>query len=273
MGLDSSTSHTRSISAFFDTKGAAQKAVDDLIDAGIPRGQVEFVEGRAQTAEAAKPREEMGFWAALTNLFMPEQDRYAYSEGLNRGGYLLVVRCDEAMYPRVLELLDTDGAVDLDDREGQWRQEGWSGLPATPAASAAPLRTEADYPLGGDTAAMAGRAFADPVPGVRRDTGIDRTRVRGYHFDQPEPRESDSSGPSRFSAATDAAQIAEHMDVIASDGQKIGTVDHLDGPDRIRLAKSTSPDGQHHTIPLAWVHHVDTHVHLNKGTADVRAGW
>jgi hypothetical protein len=63
------------------------------------------------------------------------------------------------------------------------------------------------------------------------------------------------------------------MDVIASDGQKIGTVDYLDGPALIKLAKSTSPDGQHHTIPLAWVHHVDTHVHLNKGTADVRAGW
>ena len=37
--------------------------------------------------------------------------------------------------------------------------------------------------------------------------------------------------------ATDVGgKIAEHMDVIASDGVKIGTVDHLDGP-----TKSSSP--------------------------------
>ena len=63
------------------------------------------------------------------------------------------------------------------------------------------------------------------------------------------------------------------MDVIASDGVKIGTVDHLDGPDKIKLAKSTSPDGQHHYIPLTWVDHVDTHVHLTKASAEARAGW
>jgi hypothetical protein len=75
-------------------------------------------------------------------------------------------------------------------------------------------------------------------------------------------------------AATDIGdQITAHMDVIASDGVKIGTVDHLDGPDKIKLAKSTAPDGQHHYIPLAWVDHVDTHIHLTKASAEARAGW
>jgi hypothetical protein len=63
------------------------------------------------------------------------------------------------------------------------------------------------------------------------------------------------------------------MDVIASDGVKIGTVDHLDGPDRIKLTKSASPDSQHHYVPLAWVDHVDTNVHLTKASAEARAGW
>ncbi|WP_131194373.1 DUF2171 domain-containing protein [Lichenihabitans psoromatis] len=63
------------------------------------------------------------------------------------------------------------------------------------------------------------------------------------------------------------------MDVIASDRQKIGTVDHLDGPDTIKLAKTTSPDGQHHLVSLAWVDHVDTHVHLNRTTAQVMSSW
>jgi uncharacterized protein (TIGR02271 family) len=78
---------------------------------------------------------------------------------------------------------------------------------------------------------------------------------------------------SRFSAAIDASRIVEHMDVISQDGQKVGTVDHLDGPDRIKLAKNTSPDGEHHIVPFAWIDHVDQHVYLKKTTAEVEAGW
>ncbi|WP_237482397.1 DUF2171 domain-containing protein [Lichenibacterium dinghuense] len=60
------------------------------------------------------------------------------------------------------------------------------------------------------------------------------------------------------------------MEVYASDGTKVGTVDHMDGPDRFKLAKSTSPDGQHHFVPLSWVDHVDRHVHLNRTLAEMR---
>ena len=49
---------------------------------------------------------------------------------------------------------------------------------------------------------------------------------------------------------TSASQIKEHMDVIASDGQKIGNVDHLDGKDKIKLTKSDAPDGKHHLISV-----------------------
>jgi hypothetical protein len=72
---------------------------------------------------------------------------------------------------------------------------------------------------------------------------------------------------------TSASQIREHMDVIASDGQKIGNVDHLDGKDKIKLTKGDAPDGKHHLIPVGWVDHVDQHVHLNKASKDVKAQW
>lgn len=71
---------------------------------------------------------------------------------------------------------------------------------------------------------------------------------------------------------SDDGRIVEHMEVYASDGTKVGTVDHMDGPDRFKLAKSTSPDGQHHFVPLSWVDHVDKHVHLNKTVAEMKAG-
>ncbi len=71
---------------------------------------------------------------------------------------------------------------------------------------------------------------------------------------------------------SDDGRIVEHMEVYASDGTKVGTVDHMDGPDRFKLAKSTSPDGQHHFVPMAWVDHVDRHVHLNKTVSEMKSG-
>jgi hypothetical protein len=44
----------------------------------------------------------------------------------------------------------------------------------------------------------------------------------------------------------DTSKIKEHMDVISSDRKTVGKVDHLDGPDKIKLTKQSSPDGQHH---------------------------
>jgi hypothetical protein len=70
-----------------------------------------------------------------------------------------------------------------------------------------------------------------------------------------------------------AAQIKEHMPVMASDGVKIGTVDHMEGKDQIKLTKHDAPDGKHHFISLTLVDHVDQQVHLNKAASDVRAQW
>src|SRR3982074_1404878 len=68
----------------------------------------------------------------------------------------------------------------------------------------------------------------------------------------------------------DTSRIREHMDVISSDRKTVGKVDHLDGSDKIKLTKQSSPDGQHHhVIPLSWVDHVDQHVHLNKSGSEV----
>jgi hypothetical protein len=51
--------------------------------------------------------------------------------------------------------------------------------------------------------------------------------------------------------------IKEHMEVLGSDGQHVGTVDYLEGSSDIKLTKSDPKSGgQHHLIPLAWVDHV-----------------
>ena len=67
-------------------------------------------------------------------------------------------------------------------------------------------------------------------------------------------------------------KIREHMDVIGSDGTKIGTVDHVQGSD-IKLTKSADAEGKHHLIPIGWVANVDAHVHLSKAANDVKKQW
>jgi len=65
-----------------------------------------------------------------------------------------------------------------------------------------------------------------------------------------------------------ASQIREHMEVIGSDGQHVGTVDKVEG-DRIKLTKNDpEAQGQHRYIPLDAVASVEQNaVELNL-TAD-----
>jgi hypothetical protein len=78
---------------------------------------------------------------------------------------------------------------------------------------------------------------------------------------------SESKGPFRS-----LADIRQHMEVYASCGTRVGTVDHVEG-DTIKLTRSDSPDGQHHRIPTSCVAKVHDHVHLNKDHREVQAQW
>jgi hypothetical protein len=73
----------------------------------------------------------------------------------------------------------------------------------------------------------------------------------------------------------DASQIKEHREVVGSDGKHVGTVDHMEGADRIKLTKQDKDaGGQHHYIPLAWVASVDRgKVELNKPAAEAERSW
>ncbi len=66
--------------------------------------------------------------------------------------------------------------------------------------------------------------------------------------------------------------IREHMNVIASCGKKIGVVDGVE-INSIKLTRNDSPDDQHHFIPLNWISHVDSHVHLNRNSKEAVEGW
>jgi hypothetical protein len=72
----------------------------------------------------------------------------------------------------------------------------------------------------------------------------------------------------------DPNDIKEHMEVVGSDGEHVGTVDHCEGPNIIKLTKSDpAAGGEHHYIPLAWVEKIDQRVHLAHPGMEARARW
>ena len=68
-----------------------------------------------------------------------------------------------------------------------------------------------------------------------------------------------------------ASQIREHMQVVGSDGQQLGTVERLDGSSRIKLGRPRGAGGEDQLIPLDWIASVEGQtIRLSKSSHDVR---
>lgn len=68
-------------------------------------------------------------------------------------------------------------------------------------------------------------------------------------------------------------KVTEHMEVVGSDGEKIGTVDKVRG-DRIVLTKNDeNAGGVHHSIPCSWIDSVDDKVKVNKSKDEAMRAW
>ena len=71
----------------------------------------------------------------------------------------------------------------------------------------------------------------------------------------------------------DRGTIRESMEVKSSDCHHVGRVDHV-REDEIELARlDVATLGKHYMIPLAWVDHVDEHVHLNVTREEAQFWW
>ena len=70
---------------------------------------------------------------------------------------------------------------------------------------------------------------------------------------------------------TKSYRIEVHMDVVGSDGEPVGKVDHLEGADKIKL---TQEGGKHHFITYQLVEGVEQgKVRLNKPAKEVKRVW
>ena len=120
---------TQTMTALYDTRGAAEAARDELLTLGITEGSISIggADTTTTTSSSSTDTEDKGFWASLGDLFMPDDDRSAYSEGMRRGGYLLSVQVPDGFEAQAEAALERSDPIDIDERSQTWRQEGWTG--------------------------------------------------------------------------------------------------------------------------------------------------
>ena len=92
------------------------------------------------------------------------------------------------------------------------------------------------------------------------------------NMDKPAQKNGDAAQEC-CGGVTGTAGIKEHMEILASCGKHVGTVDRVEG-ESVKLTKSDATAGnQHHFIPLEWIERVDQHVHLKRNSEDVFRNW
>ena len=116
----------------FDNPADARAVQQELIAAGFDRNSVRLMNENAQratTTTTTTSSQDTGVWGSIKEAFgfAEEGDRSSYTEAARRGGVIVSVDAPDNAIDTAVTILRRHNVVDLDAREAQWRQEGWTG--------------------------------------------------------------------------------------------------------------------------------------------------
>jgi uncharacterized protein (TIGR02271 family) len=164
---------TRTITAYFDTVQEAERAARDL---GTRVGGV-----RGEVFDARTGGDRLGA--------LPQEDAALLTEGFRRGGGVVRVDVPDDRFEAVAEALEASGAVDLDEREAQWRREGWTGGAAVATGA---MGTASAGTAGGEVRRLGPATDEEAIPIVeerlrvgKREVNRGRVRIRSYVVETP----------------------------------------------------------------------------------------
>jgi hypothetical protein len=124
---------SRTITAMFDDRAHAEAAIQQItqqLNISSSDIQMHAADATSTTGGAVAASSDTGFWASLKDLFVPDEDRTTYAEGVRRGSVVVSAKVEESALEQAMDVLESHGAVDLDTREAEWRQQGWTGTQA-----------------------------------------------------------------------------------------------------------------------------------------------
>jgi len=119
----------RTVVGVFEDYNAADNVVRDLQDAGIPRESIQlqsnFKTGAAGRSGYDQEPQEGGISGFFHRLFGDHDDADHYAEAHRRGHAVVTVNAPEDQMERVVDIMNSAGAVDIDRRVEQFRQTGY----------------------------------------------------------------------------------------------------------------------------------------------------
>jgi len=133
------TSNTDTVVGVFQSESQARKVVEDLVQSGFKRDQVHFSSEDSYTGEIASGGASLhgrapghtgqhggGFTHWLESLFGSDYDdeRSRYSGAISHGRFVVAVEADESRKDRVVNIMNSEGAVDIDEDA---RRHGYQG--------------------------------------------------------------------------------------------------------------------------------------------------
>jgi uncharacterized protein (TIGR02271 family) len=215
---------TRTITAMFNSRAEAERAIQALASQpGIDRDAVHLGSG-------SQANEQEGFLSSLKSLFVPDEDRSSYAEGMRRGGALVTAQVEETHLDGAMDVLEQHGAVDLDEREAEWRKSGWTGSTAAAAGTVSDGNRTGVAAMPGTGASAPDGAPGNP-PGTMLSRGVDQvagTNVSGAH------RENETTGAPTGVAGKRAATTGDDYIPIAEERLTVGKREVRGGRVRVR---------------------------------------
>ncbi len=117
---------SQTVIGIFENENEAQQAVQNLVNHGFNREDVDVASSSSQTNNSNDHNEDDSFGSSISNffssLFGSDDDRTSsYSEVAKRGCTVTVHARSEAEAERAADLLDENGAVDIDEKASEYR--------------------------------------------------------------------------------------------------------------------------------------------------------
>jgi uncharacterized protein (TIGR02271 family) len=102
----------------YDSRAEAESAKQRL-ESSFDTDSIKIVDQNSHGDDADR-----GSW--LGSIFGSHEDRHTYDEGIRRGSFLLCAQVDnDEDENRIVSVLEQTGSVDLDQRQSDWRNDGW----------------------------------------------------------------------------------------------------------------------------------------------------
>jgi uncharacterized protein (TIGR02271 family) len=152
----------------YDTRAEADAARQRLSSA-VSLDQVRIIDKDNGGGSAG------GSGSGLGSLYMPNEDRQAYGEGIRRGGFLLCAEVETGEdADKIVSLLEESPGVDMEERQNSWRGEGWSPQAATGqgASTGGPLTASA-----GTAQAQGNLVSEERIPIVEEELRVGKREV------------------------------------------------------------------------------------------------